>query len=157
MSPALISEKLKANIALRVFGIAKVPMIAFVKPVVDDISDLHCKVRIPIRRRTRNHYGSLYFGSFAVGADCAGGLLAMHLIKKSGAKINLLFKDFKAQFLKRPEGDVTFVCSDGAAIRSLIEHVVASKERGNLALTITATEGEEPQTVAIFELTLSLK
>ena len=101
----------------------------------------------------------MYFGALAVGADIAGGVLAMDLIRKSGRNISLVFKDFKAEFLKRPEGDTYFTCNDGKAIENLITETIKTGERVNMPLKITATvpeiSGNEP--VAEFVLTLSLK
>ena len=101
----------------------------------------------------------MYFGALSVGADVAGGVLAMHLIQKSGRNISLVFKDFKADFLKRPEGNTHFTCNDGLAVKHLIEEAAKTGERVNMPLKITATvpelSGDEP--VAEFVLTLSLK
>jgi len=62
----------------------------------------------------------MYFGVLAVGADVTGGFLAMNYIQASKSKINLIFKDFHADFLKRAEDDVHFVCEDGIAIQNLV-------------------------------------
>jgi hypothetical protein len=75
-------------------------------------------------------------GVLAVGADITGGFLAMNPIQESGRKINLIFKDFKADFLKRPEGDVHFICNDGLAVRELVETVAKSSDRHNLSLRL---------------------
>ena len=94
----------------------------------------------------------------AVGADVTSGFLAMDPIMKSGRKIALLFKDFKADFLKRPEGDVHFYCDDGLAVRELVETAIKTGERHNYTLTIEATVPSISQdVVARFELTLTLK
>ena len=94
----------------------------------------------------------------AVGADVTSGFLAMDPIMKSGRKIALLFKDFKADFLKRPEGDVHFYCADGLAVRELVETAIKTGERHNYTLTIEATVPSISQdVVARFELTLTLK
>ena len=101
----------------------------------------------------------MYFGCLAAGADCAAGLMAVQHIRKSGAKVSLAFKDFKAEFLKRAEGDTHFTCTQGAEIRALVETVLNSDERHQLPVNVIATcpskLGNEP--VATFTLTLSLK
>jgi len=126
---------------------------------VESLNDRSAVVRIPLNYWTRNHLKSMYFGTLAIGADCAGGLLAMHLIRKSGKKLSIVFKDFRADFLKRPEADVHFTCEDGSKIRKMIAQAVKTKKRVNQPVRITATtpkiSGKEP--VAVFDLTLSLK
>ena len=78
--------------------------------------------------------------------------------QESGRKINLVFKDFKADFLRRPEGDVHFICNDGLAVRDLVEKVTKSSDRHNLKLNIDAkVPSLSNEIVARFELTLSLK
>lgn len=151
---------LKETMGLQAFGLAKIPMILFLTPRVIDVSDARAEVRIALTRRSRNHLGSMYFGALAVGADCCGGMLAFRLIRKfKDKKISLVFKDFSAQFLKRPEGDVHFTCDMGPQIAALIDQAVTTGERCHLPLAIVATvpkvSGTEP--VATFILTLSIK
>ena len=101
----------------------------------------------------------MYFGSLSVGADVTGAVIALDLIKKSKFKINLLFKDFKADFLKRAEGDVHFICNDGKLISEMIKETELSKKRVNKAIDITAYVPSKLKDtpVAKFILTLSLK
>ena len=100
----------------------------------------------------------MYFGVLSIGADITGGFLAMKLIRENKSKISLIFKDFHADFLKRAEGDVHFICKEGLLIQNLVEVTEQTGERQNLPINITATVptiSEEP--VAKFILTLSLK
>ncbi len=155
----MLPEKYRDTILLRSFGLFKVPLLFWLRPSVIELSADNCVIKIPFKRRSKNHLGSMYFGVLACGADCAGGLAAMKMIIDSGAPVSLAFKDFNAQFLKRAEADVYFSCKQGAEIKALVEKVVNSDERHNMSVIITATcpdkFGDEP--VATFSLTLSLK
>jgi acyl-coenzyme A thioesterase PaaI-like protein len=146
----------KETLKLRAVGLTKIPMLFFLSPSVVEITDHRCVVKIPLTRRSKNHLGSMYFGALAAGADCAGGLIAWKLAEK---KVSLVFKDFKADFLKRAEGDVFFACEEGLEIRKLVERVASSGSREHMPVHVTATVpsklGNEP--VARFVLTLSLK
>ncbi|WP_243384666.1 DUF4442 domain-containing protein [Geothrix alkalitolerans] len=158
MSPRF--ERLKQTFGMRLFGWLKIPLLASVRPSVVELTDVRCVVRIPLRRWTKNHLGSMYFGALAIGADCAGGLLAMDQIKRSGQEVSLVFKAFQATFLKRPESDVYFICDEGAAIRDQVRRALASEERITEPMHIQAAvklpDGTfEP--VAEFTLELSLK
>jgi len=150
-----INEKTKGTLMLRAFGLLKTPLIFAISPTVEELKSDRCRIKIPLNRRTRNHLGSLYFGSISIGADCVIGLLAMNKIKRSGKDISLVFKDFKADFHKRPDGDTYFLCDQGAEIDELIKETVASGERVNK--TIRGTASVKAETVCSFELTLSLK
>ena len=154
----MISRAVKTNRLITLFGLTKVPMIWYCRPKVVEHTDEKIEIKIPLKRRTKNHLGSMYFGVLAVGADITGGFLAMDPIQESGRKIALIFKDFKADFLRRPEGDVHFICKDGIAIRDLVNIVSNSTERHNYKLKIEAiVPSISPEVVAKFELTLSLK
>lgn len=150
---------LRETLSLRAFSFLKIPLIYYVKPTVLEVSNKRVEIKIPLGRRTKNHLNSMYFGTLSIGADCAGGLLAMNLIREKKAKVSLVFKDFKAEFLKRAEGDVHFICEQGEEIRKLVDQAVQSGERENMAVNMIATVpskfGDEP--VARFVLTLSLK
>ena len=153
-------DRFKQTWSMRLFGWLKIPLLASVRPTVVELSETRCVVRIPLRRWTRNHLGSMYFGALAIGADCAGGLLAMDQIKRSCGQISLVFKSFQATFLKRPESDVYFICEDGEAIRDQVRRTLASEERITESMQIQAAVktpegGFEP--VATFILELSLK
>ncbi len=153
-----LSSEARASLEVLYFGFTKIPMLFFVRPSVVAISQDQVVVKIALRRRTRNHLGSMYFGALAVGADCAAGLIAMQLIKRQPWPISLIFKDLKADFLQRAEGDVYFTCTQGAEIASLVARAAQSDERVELPVHLTATvpeRGDDP--VARFILTLSLK
>lgn len=148
-----------ATLTVRLFGWRKIPLVAHVRPSVLKFDESEVVVRIPLRRRTKNHLNSMYFGALTIGADLAGGLLAMHLIRKSERPIALIFKSLEAEFLKRAEADVHFSCADGAGIAELVKRAEVSEERVEMPVRITATApaalGDEP--VAEFTLVLSLK
>ena len=140
------------------FGLMRIPLIFFCRPKVVSISDTRLEVKIKLNRRTKNHLNSMYFGVLSVGADVTGGFLAMKLIRNNQSRISLIFKDFHADFLKRAEGDVHFICEDGLAIKNLVEVAEQTGERQNLPLRITATVPSiSNESVAEFILTLSLK
>ena len=140
------------------FGLTRIPLIFYCRPKVVSISDTRLEVKIKFNRRTKNHLNSMYFGVLSVGADVTGGFLAMKFIQESQSQISLIFKDFHADFLKRAEGDVHFICEDGSAIQNLIEIAEETGERQNLPVHITAkVPSISPEPVAKFILTLSIK
>ncbi|HEY9839222.1 MAG TPA: DUF4442 domain-containing protein [Candidatus Obscuribacterales bacterium] len=147
------------NTFLQLFGLSKVPVLFFLQPRVVELSDTTCVIKIPLNWRSRNHLKCMYFGALASGADCAGGFMAMKIAYEEKLPVNILFKDFKADFLRRAEGDVYFVCENGAAVSAMMRKAVESGERQNLPLDIVAyVPTDKPQEpVARFVLTLSAK
>lgn len=157
MTSAAFQEKLLQKI--QGFIQHKVPMMSYAGITIEGVDSEHCIVKIPLKQETKNHLDSMYFGALAVGADGAGGMIALYHIMMSGRDVSLVFKDFTAKFLRRPEADVYFTCNNGEAIKQAVDQTIATGERVNLPLTIVATTpeltGDEP--VATFTLTLSLK
>jgi len=153
-------ERFKQTFGMRLFGWLKIPLLASVRPRVMELSETRCVIKVPLRRWSKNHLGSMYFGALAIGADCAGGLLAMDQIKRSGGKVALVFKAFSAQFLKRPESDVYFICEEGQAIRDQVRRALGSEERITEPMHIQAAvklSDDTYEPVAEFTLELSLK
>ena len=149
--------KARETVLLRLFGLAKIPLLFLVSPKVLEVSEERCSIKIPLNRLTKNHLGSMYFGVLAIGADCAAGLIGMNFIRASGRKVALIFKDFHADFIRRAEDDVIFTCDQGPAISDLVARAVASGERVNLPVNIVACAASDGEPVAKFILTMSLK
>lgn len=154
-----LPEYFSENLFLQGFGLTKVPTLFFLQPRIIEISDKNCVIKIPLTWRSKNHLNSMYFGALAAGADCAGGFMAMNTIMRQKLPMNMVFKDFKAEFLRRAEGDVYFVCEDGLAVQKLVDDAMETGERQNMTVTVTAyVPTDRPQDpVATFELTLSVK
>ena len=62
----------------------------------------------------------------------------------------------KADFIKRAESDVTFVCDEGKLIASLLSESIETKERVNQTVTVKALDSQN-ELVATFEMIISLK
>ncbi len=149
----------KANRALFWFGLIKIPLIHFIRPKILTMDADHIVVQVALNRRSKNHLNSMYFGALAIGAEITGGFLAYQLIQQKNQPVNLVFKNFTAEFLKRAEGNVQFTCKEGSAIHALVDNAIESGERQELTVNVIATVpeklGNEP--VATFTLGLSLK
>ncbi|MGH9315758.1 MAG: DUF4442 domain-containing protein [Thermoanaerobaculia bacterium] len=149
----------RETLRLRLWALAKIPLIAWVRPSVVVLTEERCEIRVPLSRRTRNHLGSMYFGALCTGADAAAALIGLKISQGLSGRISFIFKDVQAEFLKRAEADVHFSCGQGREIRQLLEKAEASGERESLPVHVLATVptlfGPEP--VARFTLTLSVK
>ncbi len=147
------------NTFLQIFGLSKVPVLFFLQPKVMELDQQTCVIKIPLTWRSKNHLNCMYFGALAAGADCAGGFMAMKIAYEQKLPVNILFKDFKAEFLRCAEGDVYFVSEDGQAISQMMHRAAASGERQNQTVVVMAyVPSDKPQDpVARFELTLSCK
>ena len=154
----IFPETFQDTLLLFAFGFMKVPLISFVRPRILEINDDTLRMMIPLRRRTKNHLGSMYFGSLMIGADVAAAYYAVKLIWKRREKVDFVFKSSTGNFLKRPMGDVVFSCTQGQIIRDLVERAIATGERVDALLNVTATVPSiSPEVVAEMTMVLSLK
>lgn len=141
------------------FSHFQVPLIGHLKPKIISLDDKKIVVKLPLTRRSKNHLHSMYFGALAVGADVAGGLHGFYHAQQEKVNVSLVFKSFEAQFLKRPESDVYFICNMGDTVKAMIVESRQTGERINKMLDIQAFINylDEPEAVAHFKLELSLK
>ena len=141
---------------LFLLGIFKIPMIGFVRPKLVSIDAEKVCVAIGLKRRTKNHLNSMYFGALAVGADIAAGIHVFYFSEKYGKKISFAFKGMNAQFLKRAESMVRFECLEGKIVEKALLKSIETGERINEVVNVIALNLSGEQ-VATFEMTVSLK
>jgi acyl-coenzyme A thioesterase PaaI-like protein len=143
---------------VRMFAL-KVPVLLFLGPQVVELDEEGCAVRIPLGWRSKNHVGSMYFGALCAGADIAAGLSAFRAIREGHGRVVPIFKDLRADFLKRADGDVVFRSREGRRVAEAVRQADESGERITLPVEVVATVprkyGDEP--VARFTLGLSLR
>jgi hypothetical protein len=151
---------MKPTTMVRLWSLQNVFLLWLVRPKILELTPDRCVVRIPLNRITRRRdIHAMYLGTLCMGADVAAGLIAFDLVAKKKARVNFIFKDLRAEFLKRAEGDVVFTNVDGPVVQDLVRRALESEERQEATVHVTATVpaklGDEP--VARFELTLSVK
>ncbi|WED42567.1 PaaI family thioesterase [Legionella cardiaca] len=141
------------------FGHFKVPLIGHLRPKLIKLDAQEIVVKLPLSRRSKNHLNSMYFGALAVGADLAGGMHSFYHAEQANLKVSVAFKSFQAQFLRRPETDVYFICAQGELVKAMIEESKATGQRVNKPIEIKAVihYSDNPEEVANFILELSVK
>lgn len=137
-------------------GLVKIPIIGFVRPRLISMDDETVRVKIKLRRQTKNHLKSMYFGALAVGADVSGGIHAFYFAEKAGSKVSFAFKGMKADFIKRAESDILFESTDGVVVKNAIEQSELTGERINQLIQIKAID-QNQAIIATFEMIVSVK
>jgi hypothetical protein len=152
-------QNFKTNLFLSLYAWSKIPLIGFCAPRVIEATDQRTVLKVPLGFRTKNHLGAMYFGALAIGSELCIAMLAVKKIQESGLKIDFLFKDYKAEFLRRAEGDVHFICEEAQVVVDQINEAKTSTERINRTMTAYAIVPSVSLTekIATFELTLSVK
>jgi len=148
----------RETLVLRLLGL-RIPSLLFLAPRVMELDDEGCAVKIPLGWRSRNHVGSMYVGALCAGADLASGLNAFRAIRSGHPKVVPLFKDLRADFLKRADGDVLFRTRDGRRVAEVVRQADETGERFTIPVEVVATVpekyGDEP--VARFTMGLSVR
>ncbi|HWU43311.1 MAG TPA: hypothetical protein VN132_07735 [Bdellovibrio sp.] len=152
-------KNLKFTAFLNLYGLAKIPLILFCSPRVLEMTNKKFVIKIPLSYRTKNHLNSLYFGALGIGAELSLVAPAVAAITESKQKIDFVFKDFQAQFLKRADGDTHFVCDEIEAVLALIEEAKTNPARLERKMKgyalVPSKNATEP--VMTYELTLSVR
>lgn len=148
------------TLSVRLWSFQNVFFLWLAKPSVVELDEAGCVIRIPLNWRTRRRdIHAMYLGVLCMGADVAAGLPAFDLVRRRKVRVSFIFKDIRAEFLKRAEGDVHFTNADRPLIQDLIDRAVSSGAREEATVRVTATVPSKlgAEAVARFELTLSVK
>lgn len=151
-------DNLKLTALINAYSAVQIPLLGFITPRVVELSATRSVVRVRLDRRTRNHLGVMYFGALAMGAELSIALKAVHDIAAQRLKVDFIFKNFQAEFLKRADGHVHFVCDEVARVGDLVQKAAGSTDRLQETLTgyaVVPSRGAEP--VMKYTLTLSMK
>lgn len=149
---------LRETAFVRMFSL-KVPVLLFLGPRVLTLDEDGCAVTIPLGWRARNHVGSMYFGALCAGADITAGLCAFRAIRERRSRVVPLFKDLRADFLKRADGDVVFRSREGRRVAEAVRQADETGERITLPVDVVATVPSKygDEAVARFTLGLSVR
>jgi hypothetical protein len=146
------------TLELWTFGLAKVPLILYVRPRVRVVTSDRYEISIGLTRRTGNQVGSMYFGAIVMGAEMTPSAHALVVARSMGKLASFVTKQVKAEFLAAAKGDVIFRTENGAEIRAALERAVASNAAAVAKVNVVAFCADRVQKpVARFELELSVK
>lgn len=154
-----LKNRLRNTTLLRLYTFMKIPLIWWIRPSVLEMGKKRTVIEVGLNRRTKNHLGSMYFGALAIGAELVVAAKAVHAIYESKQKVDFVFKDFKAQFLKRAEGPVHFICDCGDEVEALVAKTIANGERETQTFSGYAiVPSKDPsEKILVFDVTLSVK
>lgn len=135
----------------------RVPLLFFCRPKILTL-DKVAKVQIPLNLVTKNHYRTMYFGALCMGAELSVALPLLEQMFLQKRKVNFIFKDFKADFLKRADTDVIFEFADVENILKLVDDCENQKTRLTQSFKGTAYSASNPEVIFMsFEIAISVK
>ncbi len=143
---------------LNLFSFFKLPAAFWSGVRVRSISNTSCEVTVKHRWFNQNPFQSMYFAVQAMAAEMTTGVLVMLHIKASGKNVSMLVAQNKSVFTKKSTGRITFVCSQGDAIKEAINEAIASKEGKTIWLTSIGKNANGEQVSEMqFEWTLKVR
>jgi acyl-coenzyme A thioesterase PaaI-like protein len=116
-----------------------VPFVGTASMTVEQMTDSKVSVRIPNRRKNRNHIGQVHAAAMALAAETATGFVVGMNVPDSRL---LLIKSLKVDFKKRSRGDMLAV----ATLTEAQQEEIRTKEKGDVLVEVHVTDqsGEEP-------------
>lgn len=142
VSPAAANAVLGASVP------AIIPLTAGLGLKVEELTDTRAVTTLPLKRRTRNHVGSIYFGAQMTQAEITMGLLLFHLYPPG--PWGMLVKKVEAEFHAKAKGALRAIC---APPPETLEALAAAKTEGRSEAWIPVQlfdEANEPITSARF-------
>src|SRR5690606_9523397 len=132
----------------------KLPSAIFWGLRIKTLTSSRCEVTIPYKWRTQNPFKSIYFAALAGAAELSTGALAQLALAGRGA-FSMLVVDFRAEYSKKANRKITFVCDQGEELSELIKSLKVG-DAGQLTMISTGTN-PSGETVARFFVTWSFK
>ncbi|MCL6258751.1 DUF4442 domain-containing protein [Aquiflexum sp. TKW24L] len=132
----------------------KLPSAVFWRLKIKYLSLEKCEVTIPYFWRSQNPFKSIYFAAMAGAAELSTGALCQVRMAGKGS-YSMLVVDFKAEYHKKANQKITFVCDQGIELGKLVDGLNPGE---NNSLTMVST-GTNPsgEIVARFFVTWSIK
>jgi hypothetical protein len=147
---------IRSPLKVKLFLLANLPSAFFAGLKIPEADDDHCIVTVPYRWFTKNPFRSTYFACLSMAAEMSTGVLAMATIYKRTPKISMLVVHAEASYFKKATGVTSFLCADGAAIKTAVEQTIATGEASTIKARSIGTNAKD-EAVAEFFITWSFK
>ena len=123
---------------------------------VKRINDEQCHVVVRHKWINKNPFKSMFWAVQGMAAELATGALIIMKIKQSNKKISMLVVKNEAQFFKKAKGRITFQCTQGKAIDSILQNAIKTGEGYSFTLTAEGRD-EANDVVSTFNFMWSIK
>jgi hypothetical protein len=143
------------TLELWTFATLKVPLLMVARPRVRTVCSDRYELSLELARRTKNPFGSMYFGAMAIGAEATPMAHALVIARSLGRQVFFSTRQVKAEFLAAAKGEVTFRTDNGEQLRAAMVQAEEAKRSAVALVRVTALCAEQP--VAVFDFELSVK
>ena len=131
-----------ANVLLERAIPLMIPLSSGLAVRVVDVADTRAELRMPLRRRTRNHVGSMYFGAQMTLADLTAGVLIFRRFPPG--PYGALIKRVEADFLAKAKTELRCVCAlDEEASKALDQVRTSADGKAEAWLPLELRDAED--------------
>jgi acyl-coenzyme A thioesterase PaaI-like protein len=134
---------------------ARMPLLALAGAKVEYVDLAGARVRLPFGWKTRNIFGTMYFGAIAMGAEAACGSLVLLHNQQRDSKFAPIVKGLQIDFRKAATSDIVFECHEGDVVTDLFDRAVASGQREEANVEVigrTRKDGEVARVLVTWSL-----
>lgn len=147
---------LLSSFKMKLYFILNIPLAYISGLKIIEFESGFSKVVVKHTYFTKNPFNSIYFACLAMAAELSTGCLAMFHTTNSSKKVSMLVVNMQANFIKKAVGKISFICTDGVAIKNTIEKCFLN-DTGETTVCKSIGFDEEGNTVAEFFITWSFK
>lgn len=122
---------------------------------VVEVSPAKCTVSIPFNWRTQNPFHSIYFAALVGAGELATGTLA-NFARLGKGDISMLVVSQSAEFVKKADCKVMFVCEQGLEVQKVVEDAISCGEGKTITMTAIGTS-QKGEMVCKVHITWSFK
>lgn len=122
------------------FTFFKLPSVFWTGIRTTKVTETTCEVSVKHRWINQNPFNSMFWAVQGMAAELTTGLLITKRIKESKAKISMLVLNNTANFSKKATGRITFKCTQGAELNSLMKELIKSGEPKTIWMESVGTD-----------------
>lgn len=150
-------QKLITNPFLfRIYLLKNLPLAYIAGLRVRELTDERAVTTVKYGWLTQNPFRSMYFACLSMAAEMSTGVLVLNGIYNSKPPVSMLIVKNQALYHKKAVGNISFTCSDGNLINSVINKAKVSGESVTIDTTSIGKD-EAGDVVAEFTFTWSMK
>ncbi len=127
---------------------AQMPLLAMAGPRFREVSAERCELVLPFGWRTKNIFGTMYFGASLMAAEATTGGLV--LCRGAAADdISYIVTGVSADFVDKAQSEVTFRCEQGQEVAQAFEEARRRSDRFEREFQVVGEREDGVQTAQV--------
>ncbi len=127
----------------------QMPLLAMAKPKVTELNAQRCALDLPFGWRTRNIFGTMYFGASLMAAEATTGALVFFHHASRPEKFSFVVTGVSAEFVDKAKSRVTFECNDGPRVAEAFDEALSTGERVDRTFNVVGRREDGTETAKV--------